>query len=490
MTPQEIKDMNAKEKLTPDDYKNDARVLAALEKLQALKSKEFSDVLDDKNNQYVNLVQKGGGVLGVALVGYTFILEQAGLRFLKLAGTSAGAINTSLLVIPGAKSEPKSDILLTALSDLDLFRLVDGHWAARFIIKRFVKEPDFTKRLKTIILVVVAILALLLITDFIALGLQHSHPVWTNIGLASFICTGLYLLVLAISFSFIGSLLGRLRNSGWGINPGDFFYDWVKHQMRSHGVKTASDLKKKAAEPIPGLHLRPNTFENNLDGIEGSVTFITSDLVTENKFELPRMSNLFRTSDQLDTLEPAGFVRASMSIPLFFESYYIRDIPQCNAEVDQLWKDTFGLETPPHMVRFVDGGMLSNFPINLFYNEKIIVPRLPTFGIDLDDTLPENKQEDAASWSFGGYAGKMINTMKSYYDKDFMLKNSIMGKGVGKVGVSQFNWLNFFLTNAQKIDLFATGAEAAVKFLEGFDWQEYKNHRKHFHDEQVQKTKK
>ncbi|MEO5501297.1 MAG: patatin-like phospholipase family protein, partial [Ginsengibacter sp.] len=56
-----------------------------------------SDTTDDQGHQYVNLVQKGGGVLGVALVGYTFILEQAGIRFLRLAGTSAGAINTALL---------------------------------------------------------------------------------------------------------------------------------------------------------------------------------------------------------------------------------------------------------------------------------------------------------------------------------------------------------------------------------------------------------
>ena len=51
-----------------------------------------SDVLDDKGNQYAHLVQKGGGVLGVALVGYTYVLEEMGIRFLKQAGTSAGAI--------------------------------------------------------------------------------------------------------------------------------------------------------------------------------------------------------------------------------------------------------------------------------------------------------------------------------------------------------------------------------------------------------------
>ncbi len=38
--------------------------------------KPFSDLLDSAGNQYIELVQEGGGVLGVALIGYTFVLEQ------------------------------------------------------------------------------------------------------------------------------------------------------------------------------------------------------------------------------------------------------------------------------------------------------------------------------------------------------------------------------------------------------------------------------
>jgi NTE family protein len=52
-------------------------------------------------------VQKGGGVLGIALVGYTYILEEMGIRFIRLAGTSAGAINTALMTVIGA--EPETD---------------------------------------------------------------------------------------------------------------------------------------------------------------------------------------------------------------------------------------------------------------------------------------------------------------------------------------------------------------------------------------------
>ncbi|ULT43996.1 hypothetical protein KRR40_11785 [Niabella defluvii] len=84
-------------KITVQDFTNSPKVQNHLKKLREAFSpngKPFvvSDVLDADGHQYVNLVQKGGGVLGVALVGYTYILEQMGIRFLRMAGTSAGLL--------------------------------------------------------------------------------------------------------------------------------------------------------------------------------------------------------------------------------------------------------------------------------------------------------------------------------------------------------------------------------------------------------------
>jgi NTE family protein len=45
----------------------------------------------------VDLVQQGGTMLGIGLLGYTYIMERAGVRFRSMAGTSAGAINTLLI---------------------------------------------------------------------------------------------------------------------------------------------------------------------------------------------------------------------------------------------------------------------------------------------------------------------------------------------------------------------------------------------------------
>ena len=56
------------------------------------RKKQFSDIIDDNGHQYVDLVMEGGGVLGIALVGYTYVLEQVGIRFLQVGGTSAGDV--------------------------------------------------------------------------------------------------------------------------------------------------------------------------------------------------------------------------------------------------------------------------------------------------------------------------------------------------------------------------------------------------------------
>jgi len=50
----------------------------------------------DATLQWVNLVMAGGGMLGIAHVGFMRVLEQAGIRFIGLGGASAGAINAAL----------------------------------------------------------------------------------------------------------------------------------------------------------------------------------------------------------------------------------------------------------------------------------------------------------------------------------------------------------------------------------------------------------
>ncbi len=466
--------------LTVDTFVNNADVKNCLQELDAEfagAGKPFivSDVVDNEGHQYVNLVQKGGGVLGIALVGYTYILEQMGIRFIRLAGTSAGAINTALMVAVGSKQQPKSLQVLDAICKLEFIKLVDGHPAARWLISKFITHGDFGKRVKSWMRAIVGTLIMLFVGNFVFLGLQHALP-WISIFTKIFfVLTGVCLLVIGAILVYINTLLKRLKNAGFGINPGDFFYDWIKQQLIDNGVKTVTDLNNKAGEPVPGLHLRVDNDEE-LKGLTGDVTFICSELVSQNKIQFPEMWCLFRKN--IDDLQPAGFIRASMSIPVFFESYFINNIPCEDEDIKKLWEEKLGQKTgAPSIARFVDGGILSNFPINLFYNPKILVPRLPSFGIDLDDSLEGDQGMQAKSWSLAGYFGRIFNTIRFYYDKDFLLKNKVFNKGIGTIHLPGYNWLNFFLTDKDKIDMFVKGAQAAKDFLIHFNWEDYKDDR-------------
>ncbi len=465
--------------LTPQTFTSQQKVKDCLDDLRQHFNgapPKVSDVLDEHGNQYVNLVQKGGGVLGVALVGYTYVLEQMGIRFMRLAGTSAGAINTALMTVVGRKEEAKSERIIDVICNLNFFSLVDGHPAARWLIKQVITHDDYAARLKKQLFLFVGLISLLFIADFVLISLENDYPRLSWITQTCFILTGFALLLLGTLLFYLQRLINRLKNSGFGINPGDFFWDWIKQQFHENGVDTVTDLNNKANQPIPGVQLRAGIkHDKGTEGLFGDVTFITSELVTENKIQFPKMCNLFREADRIDRdLHPAGFVRSSMAIPLFFESFFINNIPVQSPAIKQAWMDTFGEENPPVAARFVDGGLLSNFPISIFFNPDIDTPRLPTFGINLDDSTPEDRSKDMTVWSLSGYMGRMLSTLRGFYDKDFLDQNKAYRKGIGTIPLAGFKWLNFFLTDKDKTDMFIKGAEAARDFLKDFDWETYK----------------
>ncbi|WP_423149336.1 patatin-like phospholipase family protein [Rubrolithibacter danxiaensis] len=480
--------------LTPDDFINQPEVLKSIQKLKVKFGENYeklkvSDVLDQYGNQYVDLVQKGGGVLGVALAGYTYVLEEAGIRFLRLAGTSAGAINTALLAsIDGVidspdgtrlhhKSGKKSKRILQYITSLNFFNLVDGHPFARWIIKNFITNKSFTKQVKQVASFILGSLLVLLFCNTLFLGLSYKYDWADTLAKITFVLTGFNILLIAAITFYSSFLFSRLRSCGYGINPGKFFYEWIKNILIENNVHTIKDLQDKMEVPIPGIRLR-KAHPTGIDGLNGDVTFITSELVSQNKIEFPRMWNLFRSDP--DALHPARFVRASMSIPIFFESHMIPDIDRSDPAIMEAWKEYFGVdqEDIPHIARFADGGMLSNFPVNIFYNPKVVEPRIPSFGINLDDSEPDTIDgSDAYTWSLSNYAGRIINTMRNYYDKDFMMKNKVFTKGIGNIKLSEFNWLNFFISDDDKKRMFVKGAEAACDFLLNFNWEEYQQKR-------------
>jgi len=127
-----------------NQFLDDPEIRTVVERALKLKEtkKRFSDIEDGNGNQYVDLVQEGGGVLGIALIGYTYVLEKAGIRFFNLAGASAGAINTMLIASIKDISTEKSEKILSALSAQNLFDFVDGGKGIKNIISKYVDNKS------------------------------------------------------------------------------------------------------------------------------------------------------------------------------------------------------------------------------------------------------------------------------------------------------------------------------------------------------------
>jgi NTE family protein len=396
------------------------------ERIKALRGKRFSDVEDAEGLQYVDLVQEGGGVLGIGLVGYTYVLENAGIRFFSLAGTSAGAINTMMLATLGEIQQAKSEAILHMLSRKNLFDLVDGESSIKKLIQKFIRK----ERGKTLLLI------------------------WNALKIK------------------------RIIQKKLGVNPGKNFTEWITKELDGANVKTIGDLKLLRKKLPKGLiHLGGQDLSN----AEAKLAIITSDVTTHTKVEFPKMAELYwREPDKVKLSE---LVRASMSIPFFFEPFEVTHLPNDDTNpllppdktYKQLWDDHASYTGPiPPAVKFVDGGMLSNFPINVFHRTDGQMPTRPTFGVRLS-TYRDDFVEVKNLMSF---SGAMISTMRQIHDYDFLMRNPDYRALICRIDADKdFNWLDFEMPEKERIKLFLHGAQKAIEFLECFDWAKYKETR-------------
>lgn len=379
----------------------------------ARSGRRFSDVLDHQGHQYVDLVQEGGGVLGIGLVGYTYIMEKAGIRFYSLAGTSAGSINTLLMASLGNIGEPVSLKILKALSEQNLAEFMDGNDGINKLIQKAVKKEK---------------------------GLVWSI-IWN-----------------------VRKIISTLQDH-MGINPGKEFYQWVSGLLEKEQIRSYADLRERRKK-LPD-------FKDGTEPGEAKLGIVASEITTHTKVDFPRMAGLYWKN--VDGVNPADFARASMSVPYFFYPYYVKDnIPDAGQVEHPDWRDLAGYLGPvPPAVRFVDGGMLSNFPINIFHRSDA-VPTRPTFGA----RLSTYRRSYSDTGNFFGMSGAMISTMRQIHDYDFILRNPDYRQLICNIDADQdFNWLNFDMPREQQAELFRLGAAKAMDFLKTFDWEKYKETR-------------
>ncbi|MBX3252521.1 MAG: patatin-like phospholipase family protein [Chitinophagaceae bacterium] len=526
-----IADLAAYEKENPREISQQDGPL--VDQLKALKKsgKKYSDVIsagkDGNELQWVHFVQEGGGTLGIALVGYAFVLEYLGIRFLRLAGTSAGAINTIFLAAIGNKDDPKTPELYNMMTDPARFNMksfVDASTSfVRWLLFSFGKGMGMFNNL---LIGFITLLLLVLIP----------MPLISHIGIEGKVVYYIFLFVFLVLSVCIAILLFRFSKYNFGINPGEQFKLFLKKELSEFGINTKADLDKKAkgqgdfevektdlnspkrtfstiarlrpvlkengfneknnlSEPTLSLSFRPGveyahdenqSIDAEYKRIEYDYSFVSTDISNKSKVVFPEDADLY--FNQVDTVNPSEFIRASMAIPVFFEPQFFPEKPEKGKQhavispaCKKIWKEKKGIEERDlaNTGVLIDGGSLSNFPINLFHNPRIKHARLPIMGVRIQDEKPEDYEPDKRM-SFGSYAGSIINTLRSNEDSSFLGANPFYKRFcIEEIEAynANVNWLNFDLTKHQKEKLFAEGVKAAIKYLRNFNWEEYKKER-------------
>ncbi len=386
-------------------------------KKKGVHRKIFSDVLDDEGNQYVDLVQEGGGVLGIALIGYVHILEQMGIRFFGYAGTSVGAINTIYMASLGDRTKLKTNKMIELIANKNFIDFIDGDENAR----------EFA----------------------IAIAENNGEIHWSKLvwrGVKAF--TKLW--------------------EDWGLNPGTHFYYWFTEALGREGIYTSAHLERAVSELPSSLRIRQGV-NHSIEGLKASISIIATDITTESKVIFPATRSLYWKNSQL--INPTNFVRASMSIPFFFTPYKVTDIPN-GKKAQENWKNRVAYRGDiPKEVFFVDGGIISNFPADVFHKNHI--PRLPSFGVKLGT---ERHRPNDISNPFI-FTRAIVESMRQIADYNFILRNPDYRQLITWIDIGNHNWIDFTLSDDDKLDLFIRGAKAAAYFLKTFDWQHYKDTR-------------
>ena len=138
-----------------------------------------------------------------------------------------------------------------------------------------------------------------------------------------------------------------------GIFEGEYLRTWLGGLLAERGVRTFGDLADEAATRIEDRY---------------PLVVMATDITRGELIRLPW--DYERYGHDPDEQLVVDAVRASMAIPIFYEPARLR---AADGRVSTL----------------VDGGVLSNFPIDVFDRVDGREPRWPTFGVTLFPKLPE-----------------------------------------------------------------------------------------------------
>ncbi|HJP73323.1 MAG TPA: patatin-like phospholipase family protein [Pseudonocardiaceae bacterium] len=307
----------------------------------------------------VDLVLEGGGVKGIGLLGAVLTLHEAGYRFERIAGTSAGAIVASLVAAYQRAGKDLNE-LREVMTSCEYHKFKDGKLA------------------------------------------QH--------------ITGPFGDAEQLAFHE-------------GMHTGSYLYDWLGPLLEATGVTRFKDLRLDD----PGTSLA----DYQRYGLVVNTSDLSRHCLVRLPWDYPHYGAV--SDDQLIV----DAVRASMSFPFFFRPVEFKP-------------GTGGAVT------WVDGGLLSNFPITIFDRTDGEPERWPTWGIKLSaDPVPNDHPVKTGL----GIAIESLKTLMDDWNQYCLADEGVNARTV-LVNTTGISTLDFDLTPAQEQTLFNSGQAAAQQFLE------------------------
>lgn len=235
-----------------------------------------------------------------------------------------------------------------------------------------------------------------------------------------------------------------------GLYTGDYLAEWLGPILDGLGVRTFADLKITPADD-PGMSLPPNERYRLL--------VHASDLTRGELVQLPWDYGYYGLP--ADEQEVVKAVRASMSIPFFFEPVTV----EANAaDVDVAMPD--GSVIKQHYdagsVTWTDGGMLRNFPIGAFDRVDGQPARWPTIGVKLS-SLQTSFGPTEASTNAVGVGIRALHTMMNEWDR-YNVEETTAARTIF-VDNAGLTATQFDLTPDQQNELFINGVRSATRFV-------------------------
>ncbi|MGV0633509.1 patatin-like phospholipase family protein [Mycolicibacillus trivialis] len=302
-----------------------------------------------------DLVCQGGGVRGVGLVGAVHALAEAGYRFPRVAGSSAGAVVAALVAALQKSGEP-----VTRLTEI-------------------MRGIDFSR-----------------FADPSAIG----------------------------RLPLIGGVVSLLTSEG--LYQGAYLERLLTGLLADLGVHTFGDLRTGES---------PEQFA-------WSLVVTASDLSRRRLVRIPWDLQTYGIDP--DAFPVARAVRASSAIPYVFRPVRVQG------------------------ATWVDGGLLSNFPVQLFDRAE---PRWPTFGIRLSarPCQPPTTHPVRGPVSLGLAAIETLvgNQDAAYIDDPCTVRRTVF------VPTQEISPIAFDLTSAQREELYTSGVAAGQRFVATWDYAEY-----------------